>query len=65
MFKQVLILLAVAAVLWELKALYSLWTAYTRSRLDEIHNLPITERPNRLGHFVGNIVRLFHHRWWR
>jgi len=38
--QQVLILLALAVVLWELKALYSSWTAYSRSRLDEIHKMP-------------------------
>jgi hypothetical protein len=28
---------------------------------DQIKSMPITERPNRPGHFYGNTVRFFHH----
>ena len=59
MFKQLAILLVVAIVLWELKALYSSWAAYSRSQLKELHKLPLSDRPNRRGHFVGNLVRYF------
>lgn len=62
MLKIVAIVLVAAVVLWELKALYSSWVAYSRSELERIHNLPITERPNRRGHFVGNIIRFFFRR---
>lgn len=59
MFKQLALLLLVAIVLWELKALYSSRAAYTRAQLKELHKLPLSDRPNRRGHFVGNLVRFF------
>jgi hypothetical protein len=62
MFKRLAILLVVAVVLWELKALYSSWAAYSRAQLKAMHKLPLADRPNRRGHFVGNLVRFFSHR---
>jgi hypothetical protein len=63
MLKQVLIVLLIAAVLWEAKALYSSWVSFSQSQLEEIHHLPITERPNRRGHFIGNLIRFLAHHW--
>jgi hypothetical protein len=65
MLKYVVITLVAAAVLWELKALYTSWASFSRAELARIHELPMTDRPNRRGHFLGNFVRFLHHHWRR
>lgn len=64
-FKYALITLVALAILWEVRALYRSWAAYSQAQLKKLHELPISERPNRRGHFIGNLLRFFDQHWRR
>ena len=64
-FKYTLITLVLLAILWEVRALYRSWAVYSQAQLKKLHELPISKRPNRRGHFIGNLLRFLDQHWRR
>lgn len=62
-FGKIKILMFVAGVAAEMAMLYYSEKKYPPRKLAQIHSRKIVNRPNRPGHFIGNLIRVVHRRF--